>query len=84
MRQNRREDELVLNGGHRLPFQAKGPAQGSGAAFRQSSAIHRNSRFCLDGGLELWEDQSANFDRPGSGRTCGPPLKGGLFRFRAS
>src|ERR687894_12666 len=42
------EDVLVVDDGHRFPFQAQGPAQGNGATHRHSSAAAENSRFPLD------------------------------------
>ena len=47
-RQDGREDELVVDGRHRFPFQAQGPAQGDGATLRQSSAAAENCCFPLD------------------------------------
>jgi hypothetical protein len=61
-RQDGREDELVVDGGHRFPFQAQGPAQGSGASLRHSSAAAENSRFPLDEMADFRESRVAKHD----------------------
>src|SRR5215218_2107518 len=47
-RQDGREDELVVDGRHGFPFGRLGPAQGSGASLRHSSAAAENVLSPLD------------------------------------
>jgi hypothetical protein len=61
--------------GHAFPFQAQGPAQGSGASLRHSSAAAENSRFPLDETAAFRESHVAKQTVSRLCRTCGPPLR---------
>jgi hypothetical protein len=75
-RARQHEDVLVVDDGHRFPFQAQGPAQGSGASHRHSSAVAENWRFPLDEEAAFrGRSERQLLTLPRLCRTCGPPLR---------
>lgn len=60
MRQNRRDDELVVDGGHDFPFGRLGPAQGSGASRPATAPLSTETAVsALTQGTDFGEDHVA-------------------------